>query len=161
MAIMRARALVFMCVAADGVAFRAPSAVCGLSLPRSHRLPRGGRLHAANNNNNNNNNNPFASFFSSPPFASQLPAPLPPPLPAEGVAAGAARRYFAAWNRRDMAAAVREFDDACVYEDTQYRGAFVGKVALTAHLDKATADCAVGRGSANAVLSRASMCLVY
>lgn len=129
MTIMRARTLVFLGVVVAGRALRAPSAVGGPA-PRALRLPRGGRLHAANNNNNIN---PFASLFASPPFA------IKPPRPAEGAAAAAARRYFAAWNRRDMAAAVREFDSACVYEDTQYAGAFVGKVALAAHLDKVAA----------------------
>jgi len=85
-------------------------------------------------NYGNNNNNPFASLFSSSPLVK--PSSSRSLATSEGVAAAATRRYFAAWNRRDMAAAVAEFDEACVYEDTQYGGAFEGKEALTAHLNK-------------------------
>lgn len=83
---------------------------------------------------NGNDNNPFASLFSPSPLAK--PSSSRTLATSEGVAAAATRRYFAAWNRRDMAAAVAEFDEACVYEDTQYSGAFEGKEALTAHLNK-------------------------
>lgn len=46
------------------------------------------------------------------------------------------RKYFEAWNERDMEAACAVFDDACSYEDTQYAGAFEGKAAFKAHLFK-------------------------
>ena len=36
-------------------------------------------------------------------------------------------RYFDAWNRRDMEAAVECFADECTYKDTQYDYAFEGK----------------------------------
>lgn len=48
----------------------------------------------------------------------------------------AIRRYFAAWNHRDMEAACAEFAEGCTYEDTQYAGAFEGKAKLRLHLDK-------------------------
>jgi len=54
----------------------------------------------------------------------------------EGPGVQAIRRYFGAWNRRDMEAACAEFGEACSYEDTQYAGAFEGKEALAAHLNK-------------------------
>jgi len=54
---------------------------------------------------------------------------------AEG-GASSVERYFEAWNKRDMDAACKEFADDCVYEDTQYAGAFTGKVALEKHLYK-------------------------
>lgn len=54
----------------------------------------------------------------------------------EGSAAVAVRRYFEAWNERDMAAACDQFDANCNYEDTQYAGAFSGKEALKTHLYK-------------------------
>ena len=44
------------------------------------------------------------------------------------------QRYFDAWNRRDMDAACECFAEDCVYDDTQYAGAFQGKVALKQHL---------------------------
>ena len=56
--------------------------------------------------------------------------------PAEGPAAAAIRRYFAAWNERDMTAAVAQFADECEYDDTQYADAFSGKEALEAHLNR-------------------------
>jgi len=43
-------------------------------------------------------------------------------------------KYFDAWNRRDMAAAVDCFTDNCSYEDTQYAGAFQGREELRKHL---------------------------
>jgi len=49
-------------------------------------------------------------------------------------------KYFDAWNRRDMTAAVACFAEQCSYEDTQYRDAFVGKDKLEAHLLR-VADC--------------------
>ena len=52
----------------------------------------------------------------------------------EGPAVQRIRAYFEAWNRRDMATACEQFDDECVYDDTQYAGAFSGKEALEAHL---------------------------
>ena len=52
----------------------------------------------------------------------------------EGLAVTRIRAYFEAWNRRDMATACEQFDDECVYDDTQYAGAFSGKEALEAHL---------------------------
>jgi ketosteroid isomerase-like protein len=54
--------------------------------------------------------------------------------PREGPAVVAVKKYFDAWNRRDMEAACAVFDDSCRYEDTQYAGAFEGKAALEAHL---------------------------
>ena len=65
------------------------------------------------------------------PLRAASPALL---VQAEGQASLAVRRYFEAWNRRDMEAAVREFDEAACYEDTQYAGAFTGKEALKSHL---------------------------
>ena len=47
-------------------------------------------------------------------------------------AAAAAVEFFAAWNKRDMEAACACFSDDCVYEDTQYSGAFEGKRSLGA-----------------------------
>jgi hypothetical protein len=38
-----------------------------------------------------------------------------------GAAATSIRRYFEAWNERDMEAACEQFSEECVYEDTQYR----------------------------------------
>ena len=52
----------------------------------------------------------------------------------EGLAVTRIRAYFEAWNRRDMATACEQFDDECVYDDTQYAGAFSGKEALEKHL---------------------------
>ena len=54
----------------------------------------------------------------------------------EKSAAAAITRYFEAWNARDMDAACAQFADECEYEDTQYAGAFTGKEALKAHLNK-------------------------
>ena len=54
----------------------------------------------------------------------------------EGPAASAIRRYFGAWNERDMATAVAQFAEECEYDDTQYSDAFSGKIALEAHLNK-------------------------
>ena len=51
-------------------------------------------------------------------------------------AAAAIERYFEAWNARDMDLACAQFADECEYEDTQYDGAFTGKEALRAHLNK-------------------------
>ena len=58
------------------------------------------------------------------------------PSAAEGPAASAIRRYFGAWNKRDMATAVAQFAEECEYDDTQYSDAFSGKPALEAHLNK-------------------------
>ena len=78
----------------------------------------------------------FVSFSELPkPWSFQLPFPTKAP-PKEGSAAQAVRRYFDAWNRRDMVAACAVFSDECEYEDTQYAGAFQGKEALEAHLFK-------------------------
>lgn len=46
------------------------------------------------------------------------------------------RKYFEAWNERDMATACDQFVEECSYEDTQYAGAFTGKAALKDHLYK-------------------------
>ena len=74
----------------------------------------------------------FVSFSELPkPWSFQLPSPKKAP-PKEGSAAQAVRRYFDAWNRRDMIAACSVFSDECEYEDTQYAGAFQGKEALKA-----------------------------
>mmetsp|Transcript_78441 Transcript_78441/g.197050 ORF Transcript_78441/g.197050 Transcript_78441/m.197050 type:complete len:483 (-) Transcript_78441:71-1519(-) len=54
----------------------------------------------------------------------------------ESKAVESVRRYFGAWNERDMDAACATFADDCTYEDTQYAGAFSGKEALKAHLFK-------------------------
>jgi len=54
----------------------------------------------------------------------------------EGQAVTSIRKYFGAWNDRDMATACDQFEDDCSYEDTQYAGAFEGKEALEAHLYK-------------------------
>merc|ERR1719471_1764479 len=51
----------------------------------------------------------------------------------EGTAVTSIRRYFDAWNRRDMKSACDQFSDNCTYEDTQYAGDFQGKAALEAH----------------------------
>ena len=53
-----------------------------------------------------------------------------------GAAARRAVEFFAAWNKRDMEAACACFSDDCVYEDTQYSGAFEGKAKLREHLDR-------------------------
>ena len=53
-----------------------------------------------------------------------------------GAAARRAVEFFAAWNKRDMEAACACFSDDCVYEDTQYAGAFEGKAKLREHLDR-------------------------
>ena len=58
------------------------------------------------------------------------------PPATEGPAASAIRRYFGAWNERDMTTAVAQFAEECEYDDTQYSDAFSGKVALEAHLNK-------------------------
>lgn len=58
------------------------------------------------------------------------------PAAAEGPAAAAIRRYFGAWNKRDMKTAVAQFADECEYDDTQYANAFSGKPALQAHLNR-------------------------
>ena len=58
------------------------------------------------------------------------------PSATEGPAASAIRRYFGAWNKRDMATAVAQFAEECEYDDTQYSDAFSGKPALEAHLNK-------------------------
>lgn len=60
---------------------------------------------------------------------SNNPLPLSPP-----------EQYFGAWNRRDMAAAVNVFVDDLEYEDTAFPNPFVGKEALTAHLQKCSAS---------------------
>eukprot|EP00747_Dinoflagellata_sp_TGD_P067513 gnl/TRDRNA2_/TRDRNA2_155307_c0_seq2.p1 gnl/TRDRNA2_/TRDRNA2_155307_c0~~gnl/TRDRNA2_/TRDRNA2_155307_c0_seq2.p1 ORF type:complete len:441 (+),score=60.51 gnl/TRDRNA2_/TRDRNA2_155307_c0_seq2:185-1507(+) len=54
----------------------------------------------------------------------------------EGPAVAAIRKYFAAWNERDMDTACECFAGNCEYEDTQYAGAFTGKAALKQHLIK-------------------------
>lgn len=54
----------------------------------------------------------------------------------EGAAAGRVRAYFEAWNARDMDLACAQWCEDCVYEDTQYAGAFEGKAALEEHLFK-------------------------
>lgn len=54
----------------------------------------------------------------------------------EGAAVTSIRKYFKAWNERDMDTACDCFSEDCVYEDTQYAGAFSGKVALKKHLFK-------------------------
>lgn len=54
----------------------------------------------------------------------------------EGAAALAVRRYFDAWNARDMASACNQFAADCAYEDTLYPDPFTGKPALVAHLNK-------------------------
>ena len=46
----------------------------------------------------------------------------------------APERYFAAWNQRDMDAAVQVFADDCQYEDTVFPEPFDGKQALKKHL---------------------------
>lgn len=46
----------------------------------------------------------------------------------------AAERYFAAWNQRDMDAAIDVFTDDCQYEDTVFPVPFEGKEALQKHL---------------------------
>ena len=46
----------------------------------------------------------------------------------------AAERYFEAWNRRDMDAAIDVFADDCQYEDTVFPEPFDGKAALKKHL---------------------------
>lgn len=51
----------------------------------------------------------------------------------------AVERYFDAWNRRDMAAAVACFAPDCSYEDAQYDCPFTGLDALTKHLDRVAA----------------------
>eukprot|EP00931_Biecheleriopsis_adriatica_P057811 TRINITY_DN34318_c0_g1_i2.p1 TRINITY_DN34318_c0_g1~~TRINITY_DN34318_c0_g1_i2.p1 ORF type:complete len:429 (-),score=89.26 TRINITY_DN34318_c0_g1_i2:39-1325(-) len=58
------------------------------------------------------------------------------PWEQEGRAVSAVRKYFEAWNERDMRTACAQFDEDCSYEDTQYAGAFNGKEALEAHLYK-------------------------
>ncbi|KAL1508179.1 hypothetical protein AB1Y20_004299 [Prymnesium parvum] len=56
----------------------------------------------------------------------------PSPSPSRGVAS--VRRYFAAWNERDMALAADQFAEGCTYDDTQYNEPFTGKEALVRHL---------------------------
>ena len=53
-----------------------------------------------------------------------------------GAAARRAVEFFAAWNKRDMEAACACFSEDCIYEDTQYSGAFEGKAKLREHLDR-------------------------
>lgn len=48
--------------------------------------------------------------------------------------ASPAERYFAAWSRRDMEAAIQVFADEVEYEDTAFPGSFQGKQALYDHL---------------------------
>jgi len=52
----------------------------------------------------------------------------------EGRAVTSIRKYFDAWNKRDMDAACECFAEECVYDDTQYAGSFTGKAALKQHL---------------------------
>ena len=47
----------------------------------------------------------------------------------------AAQRYFEAWNRRDMDAAVAVFADNCQYDDTVFTNPLNGKDELKRHLD--------------------------
>lgn len=61
---------------------------------------------------------------------------LPHMTSSEGQASAAVRRYFGAWNERDMSTAVAQFAEDCEYDDTQYAGAFTGKAALEAHLNR-------------------------
>ena len=74
--------------------------------------------------------------------AALLPATFTPPRnpfapkQREGRAVASIRRYFAAWNVRDMDTACDCFAEDCVYDDTQYAGAFTGKVALKNHLNR-------------------------
>ena len=56
------------------------------------------------------------------------------PPATEGPAASAIRRYFGAWNERDMTTAVAQFAEECEYDDTQYSDAFSGKVALVVNV---------------------------
>lgn len=49
-------------------------------------------------------------------------------------------RYFAAWNRRDMAAAVDVFAEEVAYDDTAFPEPFSGKAKLEVHLYKC-ANC--------------------
>ena len=56
--------------------------------------------------------------------------------PREGRAVTSIRKYFDAWNRRDMETACNCFSEDCVYDDTQYQGAFQGKEALKNHLNR-------------------------
>lgn len=46
----------------------------------------------------------------------------------------AAERYFAAWNKRDMDAAINVFTEDCQYEDTVFPSPFDGREALQKHL---------------------------
>lgn len=86
---------------------------------------------------------PCSSALLKPPMLNNLPSM--PSMPwdspsssptSEGRAAIAIRKYFDAWNRRDMETACAQFADECSYEDTQYAGAFTGKEALKSHLFK-------------------------
>mmetsp|Transcript_17321 Transcript_17321/g.25911 ORF Transcript_17321/g.25911 Transcript_17321/m.25911 type:complete len:626 (+) Transcript_17321:46-1923(+) len=52
-------------------------------------------------------------------------------------------QYFAAWNRRDMEAAVSNFSDDCQMRDSQYEGAFSGKDEFKSHLLRVK-DCLPG-----------------
>lgn len=52
----------------------------------------------------------------------------------EGPALTSIRNYFTAWNARDMELACEQFEEDCVYDDTQYADGFTGKKALKAHL---------------------------
>ena len=80
--------------------------------------------------------------YSSSPLLRRSPLRRSPlrmssqPSAAEGPAASAIRRYFGAWNKRDMVTAVAQFAEDCEYDDTQYSDAFSGKTALEAHLNK-------------------------
>jgi len=136
MVIDRFRALACLFAIAGTSALRAPSPPARRVLPPS----RGGHTRMTMSKNSNVDNNPFATLFASSPLAK--PSSPQSRATSEGVAAAATRRYFDAWNRRDMAAAVAEFDEACVYEDTQYSGAFEGKEALKAHLNKVLQELA-------------------
>jgi ketosteroid isomerase-like protein len=75
---------------------------------------------------------PCAAALLKPPVLSGMPWAAS--ASSEGRAAIAIRKYFEAWNRRDMETACDQFADECSYEDTQYAGAFTGKDALKSHL---------------------------
>ncbi|CAK0903085.1 unnamed protein product, partial [Prorocentrum cordatum] len=56
------------------------------------------------------------------------------PWEGESRAVTSVKKFFQAWNERDMDAACAQFSDDCTYVDTQYDGAFEGKAAVEEHL---------------------------
>ena len=69
-----------------------------------------------------------------PPSFQLPPNPFESGKAREGAAVTSIRKYFDAWNRRDMDSACECFSEDCIYDDTQYSDSFQGKVSLKSHL---------------------------